>query len=412
MAAKDYAIRAWIDYSKGEQSFRSLRTLGVRGADIILRCNKKNGAIWQIGAYTSGKIGDSDQVERVSLHEFNIGRFEVDSEESKLLRHSDWLTVRSGILDENPELKGFISKLESDQLRSRQTLGTPAILFDALHTSIGLFQPKNREVILETLREVRDETTPSDDVGRLFEAFSDALRSKDLASPPSRPGIQYSLEKIDEQDVIYNDFYTSELIFRDTSTERELLLRMAHRKGRSNKGSSNADLAAADLIYDFTEHRSLVFVQYKRYSETGTLSVRSAEFRSQLDTLLATCKVQDPCPNCANETGYKPSSEIRLNDCCVYYKLIDHIPKIPIGKSLTPGTYIQACLVHQLSEELQRPLKKEEDTGRGLALEVFADLLRQGNIGSKPSAYEQLQRRIDEHKSGEFVLFAKEIKSP
>lgn len=331
------------------------------------------------------------------------------------LSASEWAALRSAIIASVPDLQRVIEVLEEIQQRQPFLSSNAAVIYDTLHSVIEIFNPSGIQALNKKLDMWREQFTnaslldaPSTP-GQLIASLGNGIREAPVVA--SFDAIDWQIEAVmrqrtDEVDNVLFDARTGlpgtepdpnqpldettfRFQFRDTERPgRWLRIWMGHQKGQRR-----TDILGSDLIYDNQTNRSIVFVQHKRLAPSDKWSLPLSD--SQLLLLLETCRAQGTCHNYIAESDfYPPSSEMRLYDCPVFYKLLNHDAQIKSGTRSSAGIYIQACRARQLMVEHHGTISRLEARDHGMFLETFSEQFRRAQLGSRASAYDILKQRI------------------
>lgn len=399
--------------------------------DIVLLFDARREELTRIDGFRSRLVGLAPElpvpVSSATLSDAipdALPRLQSETEENFVwLDDEQWSRIRNAIVERNQELESIINDLEAaQQTKYGELRDDDAILFDSVRLAVEIFNPKDKRNILNALDEARDSfaassgqvdlkmTDTTDASGQTMQqVIKDALLQVEFTEPVNTLSDPFHQQMADlysrrwnETDGINQDFQNTpdgwernsqgipvralqdmvKLI--DPETNRELMLFMAHQEG-----AGSHDLAGADLIYDTASHNSVLFVQYKRFSSIGT--VRPSELdQDQLNVLLNLCRDHE-CRS-LDGTDYLPHSAIRLGDCPVYYKLLDHDPQIDSKSKRMIGQYIQACLLKQSLAET--PTIRKQIIKRSIPHGMFYGLVGRTQVGSRASVYAGLRQRI------------------
>lgn len=334
------------------------------------------------------------------------------------LSRSQWHLLRDQVLLQNQAFQAWINQHDQELSKDALITGDAAILVDMFMSAMKIFKP-SRSVLEAINRVIKDWKQAQLQVGgsnqesqvaqlsKLFYALQDVKIEAQIhyIENPRPEEIRSRLQPPKfETDAIYTDFHTALpgteiqprdihlITLRDIADGRELTVHLAHQKGYGK-----SDWMGADLIYLCDTNRSIVVVQYKGQSDKGSISFSGDTSQAQMQIMLETCQLQDPCRNCDEQTGsLRNSADMRLQDCPVFYKITDANPSLDGATNLAEGVLIPACLLRQLQLENKNRLKGKDLT-RSLTISTFAELLRKSQIGSRASAYERLISRMDAH---------------
>lgn len=336
------------------------------------------------------------------------------------LSQSDWTMLRQVIIDadRDGDVEEVIEQLEALQNGLPIIVGDDAIVFDAIRTAIQIFGSSKTGDFLNSLDKIRDTLSNSADNEQLrfTDTLTENLWKTDFIEPVNslsdferdliggyRAGynntesytIRQDFENVGPDferrtDGIPDDMRQNMARLFDPDTGRRLTLFFAHRAA-----SGERDLAASDLIYVTESHMSIVFVQYKRLSERGTVDLRPRD-RGQLDEILGVCKRQnDGCTNFSyHDEEYKTDTHMRLGDCPVLYKLLKKEPEISPQSKAMNGDYMPACLLYRLLQEGNN--RRKEILKRAFPHSHFYGMLRRAQIGPRANEFEVLQNVVRE----------------
>ena len=355
----------------------------------------------------------------------------INSEWGFLLNDTEWNALKAIIVQRNPDLKTVISGLEEKQHQKAVLTRKEALVYDAVHSSLQTFFGKNLpEELQDSFDAWRRRLLRENNDNVILEIIPDLKthhpeifrKHDDIQDPHHREMSQlFGNDKFREEDSIHHDFdnpgiglekvsarfqpevETQMCVAKDPETGRELVLYMAHRKGYKQ-----SDLLNADIIYESLQNKSLVIVQYKRLNLDDTIRPHG----EQLEKLLKLCTKHD----CANQS--QSSSIMRLLDCPVYYKLLDHHPRIESNRQTTNGLYIPACQLNKLAQENKGVVCRQPHLDRCLQVSSFFQLLRTSQIGCKAMAFDSLRNMMKDHMSkdifapaedGNLLVYAAEL---
>jgi hypothetical protein len=399
--------------------------------DIVLLFDTQRDELTRIDGFRSRLVGLAPELYLPLTGEIlrdiisnELPSFRTEGHEHYIwLDDEQWSRIKSAIIERNQELESVIDELEAaQQTKYGELLDDDAILFDSVRLAIEIFNSKDKRNILGSLDDARDSfAASSSETGVKFTATTDvsdlamsqviknALLKTEFGEPVNALTDPFHQQMADlysqrwnETDAINQDFQnppegwernSQDISVRalqdmvrliDPDTNRELMLMMAHQEG-----AGLHDLAGADLIYDTASHSSIIFVQYKRFSESNT--VRPSELdQDQLNVLLNLCRHHE----CRSIDGsdYLPHLAIRLGDCPVYYKLLDHEPQIDSKSKRMIGKYLQACLMNQSLSET--PTVRRHIIKRSLPHGMFYGLVGRTQIGSRASVYSALRQKV------------------
>lgn len=428
----DEPIRVCIVASTDLEFLKRIRDINgkkLKTNDLVLQYDHERMALVRIDGFRSTLVGLAPEfqspIQDDTLSDIlpRIQSLTNANSEYIWLEDDEWQSLRAKVIETNPSLERTIDDLEQAQQRKFGILkGDDAILFDAVRLAIQAFNPKNKRDVLKQLDQARDDfTSTTDTVQPLNNVIAKAIVSteygepldalddpfyQDMDSLAQQDGGEVGAIEYDRAnqpdgwqrttDGISNIGRTERVKLIDPGSDRELILMMAHQRG-----AGGHDLAGADLIYDTHSHQSLVFVQYKPLSTTGTVQPSRIE-PDQLEDMLSLCPINS-CHNLLNN-GYLDHTAMRLDNCPAFYKLLSNDPSIDDDQGQMPGTYIQSCLLKQLLESRET---NPQILRRGLPHGMFYGLLGRTQIGSRADSYAQLRERILEFRTN-ILLYAAE----
>ncbi|MBZ0315722.1 MAG: hypothetical protein K8L91_04825 [Anaerolineae bacterium] len=329
-------IRVWLT---GKQSMNFVAAVPeAMNRDIILHYDPYQDLITKIAGRQNGLAHLANEIMAIGRDQLLVWIRHFDqviNGRHVILEHEEWKLLRQAILEVRPLLEVVIEELERLQQRQPRIIRQVAVTYDMVHSAFEIFNPQGVRGLNEKLDEWRKGIVDAKDPKSLsFETSAqnlvDIFHTENDSKIDDEIDNAY-IESIGEVEHIMRDLvkpipgFTADDVamaeitkvfkmkFKDKETGRNLVVLLGHRKGHSQ-----SDLLGSDLIYQHHQYKSLIFVQYKNLEEDKTWSLSTTD--KQLETLLGTCYAQGHCHNCLGKGHYRPSSEMRLHDCPVFYR--------------------------------------------------------------------------------------------
>lgn len=416
-----------IVYLTGTKSDNFVSSVSAaRDNAIIIHYNPEKGVLTKIAGKRGSAANLPNEIMAIGFQELTqyvdvLSMASIRNGDYRRLQSGEWSRLRAAIIRAIPTLESTIETLEDIQLRQPVISANVAVIYDTFHSIVEIFNPKGIKSLNETMDRWREGITgqfdqkPSVSPSDLIVSLGDAIRGHDVVDSFETLDQQIEAafqQRLDEIDNVSFDARTGlpgtipdptqpinetafKFRFSDVEAQgRKLIIWMAHQKGHHR-----TDLLGSDLIYQHETNQSIVFIQHKRFKENKSWKLNVDD--AQLQLMLETCMAQGICHNYKmDDECYMPSSQMRLYDCPVFYKLLRHDAQIEAGTRSSSGIYVQACRARQLMEEHRGSISRETVRDNGIYLESFSELFRRAQLGSRSASYGTLKQRILDHLLG------------